>query len=334
MAEPNKIFTIPFAEGGMRNAIPETTAEPGRASLTQGFPPETAILPTQGGITPLRGDFNGIFHDITRYLQWIQAGGQWTYSTELDYAVPAIVSYNGVYYTCIAENGPNTSVGVQAPGDAAYWELLVNAEPDLTEVYEAINANTEAIITNAGNISTNTADISTNRTNIATLETTVAAINSVQVGTVIQFAASTPPSGYLVSDGSLAPKADYSGLYAVISDTHTPEGETPPTGYFYLPNYMDYFLRGHNTSGSRIFGSEQSDAIRNITGLLADAYMKADSTDVGVGALYYGAAAATMPTFGSSAGFRGFGFDASLAGVPTAEENRPINKTVLICIKY
>lgn len=181
MAEPDKIFTIPFADGGTRNEIPETTSELGRASLSTGFPPETSLLPSQGGKAPSRADFNGIFYDVTRYLQWVQAGGQWTYSAALDYAQPAIVNYGGVFYSCVDDNGPNTSAGVQAPGNAAYWELLVNAEPDLTEVYEAINANTEAIGTNTDNISANTSAIAlkADQTALDDLTTIVSSITPV-----------------------------------------------------------------------------------------------------------------------------------------------------------
>lgn len=76
IAEPDKRFIIPFAESGSRNVIPQTTAEFGRASLTLGFPPETSILISNGGAAPKGADFNGIFHHITQYLQWIQSGGQ------------------------------------------------------------------------------------------------------------------------------------------------------------------------------------------------------------------------------------------------------------------
>lgn len=161
----------------------------------------------------------------------------------------------------------------------------------------------------------------------------IAAINSMAVGTVFEFAAPTPPPGALLGDGSLARIADFPELFGVIGYAHTPDGRTPPAGYFYLPDYRDKFLRGHNPSGGRKFGSEQGDAMRNITGTFripahntenaaADgAFYKTGTTGYG----FYGSSTHNLSPV--------IGFNPSRA-VPTANENRPVNKTVLICIKY
>lgn len=169
-----------------------------------------------------------------------------------------------------------------------------------------------------------------------TIRADVAAINSMPVGTVFMFAASTPPNGALVGNGALAPIEDFPGLFNVVGHTHTPEGETPPLGHFYLPNYTDYFLRGHNPASGRKFGSEQEDAIRNIKGTFTAIVGGKWQNGQRTGAFHSSAWYASGP--GSSWGetyAHTISFDASYAeNASIAEENRPVNKTVLICIKY
>lgn len=72
---------MPFANGATgtyKNAIPtpsqQGTSTPGRASFTDGFPPDTFVAVSAGGIPPYGGDFNGLFNQITGGLQYLQAG--------------------------------------------------------------------------------------------------------------------------------------------------------------------------------------------------------------------------------------------------------------------
>jgi len=75
---PDK-FPIPWANaasGANIRAIPELpTPDPGQASLTLGFPPPNFSPIAAGGIPPSGQDFNGIFKQVTQWLQWTQAGG-------------------------------------------------------------------------------------------------------------------------------------------------------------------------------------------------------------------------------------------------------------------
>lgn len=59
-SQPGNLFTRPFAANGTRQIIPDVSANAGRASLEQGFPTETQLPLSQGGIAPNRMDFNGI----------------------------------------------------------------------------------------------------------------------------------------------------------------------------------------------------------------------------------------------------------------------------------
>lgn len=73
-------FSIPFANSAgasYRRTIPTDSQigiTPGRASLTDGFPP-VCFTPVGGGGTPPAGaDFNGILYESTASLQWLNAG--------------------------------------------------------------------------------------------------------------------------------------------------------------------------------------------------------------------------------------------------------------------
>lgn len=80
------------------------------------------------------------------------------------------------------------------------------------------------------------------------------------VGTVISFAGTTAPSKYLICDGSAVSRKDYSELYAVIGTKYgTGNGSTT----FNLPNLVNKFIEGTNTSG---VGTSINAGLPNITG--------------------------------------------------------------------
>ena len=77
---PSKI-PLPFgyaAGSGYINSIPSSSQigiVNGRASLHDGFPPDTFIPIASGGVPPFGGDVNGILNEITAIQQWQEAGG-------------------------------------------------------------------------------------------------------------------------------------------------------------------------------------------------------------------------------------------------------------------
>lgn len=123
MTEPSKI-PVPFAEAGTKNEIPQTTDERGRASWGTGFPAETSIPVTEGGVAPKRADFNGLFHALSAAEQWEQQGNLWSYDNSVDYQPNAIVTYNGEIYLCAAANGPSSAV--KSPLETAFWTALTS----------------------------------------------------------------------------------------------------------------------------------------------------------------------------------------------------------------
>lgn len=139
MAIINQPSLLPgeFASDGDKNVIPANNdGLSGLASIAKGFPPITQQPLASGGLPPQRADFNGIFNLISQFLLYSQNGGVFTYSATLDYNPPAMVGDSeGNIYICIAQNGPNTTAGVQATSDASYWVKAINANT-LTTILE------------------------------------------------------------------------------------------------------------------------------------------------------------------------------------------------------
>ena len=154
-------------------------------------------------------------------------------------------------------------------------------------------------------------------------------VQSVPVGSVISFAGSKAPSGYLLCDGRLVVIEEYPELYGVIENTYKQDGDSDPTS-FRIPDLRNEFIRG--ASNTLSLGSKQSDAIRNITGYLTS-----------IGTYSFGGGGGCIEVSGgpnmwalgnpeSKDGFSMARFNASLE-VPTADENRPRNMALNFIIK-
>ena len=81
------------------------------------------------------------------------------------------------------------------------------------------------------------------------------------LGTVLSFAGQTAPHGYLLCDGASYKVADYKDLYAVIGNTYGGDTEN-----FNVPNLVDKFIQGSNTSGT-----EKEAGLPNIEGSISNA---------------------------------------------------------------
>lgn len=73
--------------------------------------------------------------------------------------------------------------------------------------------------------------------------------SGVPVGTVIYFAAQTPPEGYLKADGAAVYRASYPDLFAAIGTTF---GGGGGSSTFNLPNLMGCFAQGNTIPGQKI----------------------------------------------------------------------------------
>ena len=90
------------------------------------------------------------------------------------------------------------------------------------------------------------------------LDSNITLISSAPIGTVLSFAGSTAPYGYLICNGQEVSRTDYSDLYKVIGTTYG-EGDRETT--FNIPNLVDKFIQG-----STISGTEKEAGLPNITG--------------------------------------------------------------------
>ena len=131
------ILSGAFAAEGDKNTIPANNdGLSGLASIAKGFPQITQVPLAQGGQPPQRQDFNGIFNLFSQFLLYAQNGGVYAYNNTLDYQPPCIISYDGEFYSCVAENGPSTSAGVQPVTNTTYWEKLINNQLRRNTAYQ------------------------------------------------------------------------------------------------------------------------------------------------------------------------------------------------------
>lgn len=159
--------------------------------------------------------------------------------------------------------------------------------------------------------------------------------NLVAPGIIGHCAMQTPPAGWLVRNGAAYSRTVYAALFAAIGTTYgVGDGSTT----FNVPDDRSNFDRGwdggRGIDVGRVFGSEQSDAIRNISGSLSFGAQMAPVQAVS-GAFSSGTTNQFMPQQ-STANTQGIGivnFNAS-GSVPTAGENRPRNRAYLPIIKF
>lgn len=114
-----------LAWNGDKNPIPDTNdGSKGLFSIEYGFPYVTQQPLAQGGIPPQRNDFNGVLNLLSKFIRYFQNGGVFAYNTSMDYSVGMLVRNGDRLYVCKAENGANTSAGVQNISNSNYWNEI------------------------------------------------------------------------------------------------------------------------------------------------------------------------------------------------------------------
>ncbi|EJP3800511.1 phage tail protein [Salmonella enterica] len=128
-------LAVPFASTGDKNNIPDKatqqTKDSGNAAYDSGFPPVTMTPISAGGIPPHGKDFNGLMHDITAAIRYVQAGGLYTYNADFagaigGYAKDAILA--GVSTTAVWLNTIDDNLTDPEGADSAGWVNLL-ADP-------------------------------------------------------------------------------------------------------------------------------------------------------------------------------------------------------------
>lgn len=150
------------------------------------------------------------------------------------------------------------------------------------------------------------------------------------IGEIFAYGGSTPPVGAVECRGQTISKTTHPDLFEVIGYNFGGSGDL-----FYLPDTYTAarFLRSR--SSSLPIGTGQGDAIRNITGTVRSGLTAQTGNTQSDGVFaksYTGNGASFVYSTGGTAKDMWADFDASNV-VPIAEENRPINLSVMYCIQ-
>jgi hypothetical protein len=130
-----KLLVTPFADEGLKNSIP-VSAEPdalaNTASYKKGFPQATMTPVELGGMPPSGKDMNGILHELSSHISYMNKGGQYKFNADFcedigGYDIGAIVlSDDGMteYINTLANNktNPNTTGSIG-------WKICSGAAP-------------------------------------------------------------------------------------------------------------------------------------------------------------------------------------------------------------
>jgi len=292
---PVHLFKMPIADDGDKTIPPDEASDAGRASLPEGFPQETQLPLTAGGVAPNRLDFQGMFYMLSAFAFWQQSGGMFKYNKELNYTTPAVVYHENELWWCEKDNGPATEAGPQEPG--AEGQEGEDVSQYWTPLFSKISGGN-----NGGGL--------------------------VPVGTVICGWWQEAPDGYLALDGGDFDATKYPKLAALLNNPQT----LPDLRGYFIRGYDPNGVTDPNGK-TRALGSKQTDAIRNITAhWICDSELRTGSCE---GSIYYirSISRSNGASNHSSADSGEWGFDASRV-VPTAAENRPVNVCLLYCIKH
>lgn len=118
-----------FANNGIKNTIPDTTANVGYASYNEGFPAITMQPKESGGLPPRGQDMNGILNELSQFNQYQQMGGTYGLDNNIlingGYAKNSIVYQDDGIYRSLVDN--NTDDFVDDPSViGSTWQLIVD----------------------------------------------------------------------------------------------------------------------------------------------------------------------------------------------------------------
>ena len=153
------------------------------------------------------------------------------------------------------------------------------------------------------------------------------------VGSIIQMAMGTVPTGYLACNGGSYSSSTYPALSAFLNFTY---GGSAPSGLFKVPDFRGMFLRGAGTNGidsayaSAGYGSLQTDGIKSHTHDILFGY---NPTVQGSGGSF-NAYSSTSPNYNNPGTGSGRATGLTSNNANPYPDTRPGNFAVLFCIKY
>lgn len=159
------------------------------------------------------------------------------------------------------------------------------------------------------------------------IDTTIANLSIVPVGSIVSYAANTPPDGWLVCDGAAVNREDYTELFAVIN---TKYGSGDGSKTFKLPNFIDKTFWGGSSSGT-----VKAAGLPNIVGTFPE-YMGITNTRTGA----FSGSTAPDSTYAGHTQWGGYAitpsFDASKSNAIYGKSStvQPPALQTLIIIKY
>ncbi|EBJ4878679.1 tail fiber protein [Salmonella enterica] len=258
-------LAVPFASTGDKNNIPDKatqqTKESGNAAYDSGFPPVTMTPISAGGIPPHGKDFNGLMHDITAAIRYVQAGGLYTYNADFagaigGYAKDAILA--GVSTTAVWLNTIDDNLTDPEGADSAGWVNLL-ADPLKLFLWQKNNLSD---LQNKGTARDNLQVYSQEQTDIKylakdqnggdipdkplfvqNLGLAEAIQNLFPVGAPIPWPSDTIPAGYALMQGQSFDKSAYP-LLAIAY----------PSGI--IPDMRGWTIKGKPISGRAVLSQE------------------------------------------------------------------------------
>lgn len=153
-------------------------------------------------------------------------------------------------------------------------------------------------------------------------------ITSVPVGTVLVFAGSTAPTGYLLCDGSAVSRTTYSALFSVIGTTY---GVGDGSSTFNLPNFPTIVTSVSNNVPVK--GNGKALGMTNGSGNYS---FRGGQSALVLNSNVYNATLPINPSSGDAYGLGGLGVttDASKSGIVADLSSATNTFLGKICIKY
>lgn len=189
------VLTQPIATNGTKNAIPNTNDQSlGLMSQSTGFPAICSERIADGGKAPRRADFNGAFNLVSQHHFFLQNGGTETFRQSVSDAIGGYPINSRLWFT---------------------------------------NSNGESVIVRSL-IANNTYNFNNDPSYIDGIKWVVDVESGAPVGSLMPYAGTTPPDGWLICDGSEISRTTYARLFSVIGTTY---GAGDGNSSFNIPNY-------------------------------------------------------------------------------------------------
>lgn len=191
------VLTQPIANNGTKNAIPNTNDQSlGLMSQSTGFPAICSERIADGGKAPRRADFNGAFNLVSQHHFFLQNGGTETFRQSVSDAIGGYPINSRLWFT---------------------------------------NSNGESVIVRSL-ISNNTYNFNNDPSYIDGIKWVVDVESGAPVGSLMPYAGTTPPDGWLICDGSEISRTTYARLFSVIGTTY---GAGDGNSSFNIPDFTN-----------------------------------------------------------------------------------------------